>query len=313
MQRTVDRQTIQATEELIRPYIRRTPVLEIAAADMGLQGAPVTLKLELTQHSGSFKARGAFANLKLRDIPAAGVTAASGGNHGAAVAYAAMTLGVPARIFVPEIASPAKIARIRGYGAELTVSGQRYGDALELCEAWQAQSGALSLHAYDDIETMLGQGTTALELEQQAPDLDTVLVAVGGGGLIGGVSSWYAGRTRIVGVEPEGAPSLYRARQAGRPVETPVEGVAADSLGPRQIGANTFPIAERFVERAMLVGDDDIRRAQQMLWDLCRIVVEPGGSAALAALTSGRYRPAADERVGVILCGANTTAVDFGR
>jgi threonine dehydratase len=313
MQHTVDRQTIQATEELIRPYIRRTPVLEIAAADMGLQGAPVTLKLELTQHSGSFKARGAFANLKLRDIPAAGVTAASGGNHGAAVAYAAMTLGVPARIFVPEIASPAKIARIRGYGAELTVSGQRYGDALELCEAWQAQSGALSLHAYDDIETMLGQGTTALELEQQAPDLDTVLVAVGGGGLIGGVSAWYADRTRIVGVEPEGAPSLYRARQAGQPVETPVEGVAADSLGPRQIGANTFPIAERFVERAMLVGDDDIRRAQQMLWDLCRIVVEPGGAAALAALTSGRYRPAADERVGVILCGANTTAVDFGR
>jgi threonine dehydratase len=313
MQRTVDRQTIEATETLIRPYIRRTPVVDVAAADFGLGGAPTTLKLEFIQHSGSFKARGAFANLKLRDIPAAGVTAASGGNHGAAVAYAAMTLGVPARIFVPEIASPAKIARIRGYGAELTVSGARYGDALELCEAWQAESGALSLHAYDEVETMLGQGTTALELEQQAPDLDTVLVAVGGGGLIGGVGSWYAGRARVVGVEPEGAPSLYRAREAGRPVETPVEGIAADSLGPRQIGANTFPIAERFVEQALLVKDDDIRKAQLLLWDRCRVVVEPGGAAALAALTSGRYRPGPGERVGVILCGANTTAVDFGR
>lgn len=313
MERTVDRPSIEATEKLIRPYVRRTPVLEVQAADFGFEGAPITLKLEFVQHSGSFKARGAFANLKLRDIPAAGVTAASGGNHGAAVAYAAMTLGVPARIFVPEIASPAKIDRIRGYGAELTVRGQRYGDALELCEAWQAESGALSLHAYDDVETMLGQGTTALELQEQAPDLDTVLVAVGGGGLIGGVSSWYAGRARIVGVEPDGAPSLYRAREAGRPVETPVEGIAADSLGPRQIGANTFPIAERLVERAMLVEDADIRRAQLMLWDRCRIVVEPGGAAALAALTSGRYRPGPEERVGVILCGANTTAVDFAR
>lgn len=313
MQRSVDRPSIEATEKLIRPYIRRTPILDIAAADLGLEGAPVTLKLEFVQHSGSFKARGAFANLKLRDIPAAGVTAASGGNHGAAVAYAAMTLGIPARIFVPEIASPAKIARIRGYGAELTVSGARYGDALELCEAWQAESGALSLHAYDDVETMLGQGTTALELEQQAPDLDTVLVAVGGGGLIAGVASWYAGRTRIVGVEPEGAPSLYRAREAGRPVETPVEGIAADSLGPRQIGTRTFAIAQALVEQSLLVSDADIRKAQQLLWDACRIVVEPGGGAALAVLTSGRYRPAAEERVGVILCGANTTAVDFGR
>lgn len=313
MQRTVDREAIEATEQLIRRHVRRTPVLEVQAADFGLEGAPIVLKLEFLQHSGSFKARGAFANLKLRDIPAAGVTAASGGNHGAAVAYAAMTLGIPARIFVPEISSPAKIARIRGYGAELTVRGQRYGDALELCEAWQAESGALSLHAYEDAETMLGQGTTAVELEQQAPDLDTILVAVGGGGLIAGVSAFHAGKTRVVGVEPEGAPSLYRAREAGHPVETPVEGVAADSLGPRQIGSNTFPIAQRYVEQALLVEDDDIRKAQQMFWDRCRIVAEPGGAAAFAALISGRYRPAADERVGVILCGANTTAVDFGR
>jgi threonine dehydratase len=312
MQRSVDRQTIEATERLIRPFVRRTPILEIAAADLGLEGAPVALKLEFVQHSGSFKARGAFANLKLRDIPAAGVTAASGGNHGAAVAYAAMTLDIPARIFVPEISSPAKIARIRSYGAELTVSGQRYGDALELCEAWQARSGALSLHAYEDVETMLGQGTTALELEQQAPDLDTVLVAVGGGGLIAGVGAWYEDRARVAGVEPEGAPSLYRAREGGRPVETPVEGIAADSLGPRQVGTNTFALAQRFVDQSLLVEDAHIRKAQQLLWDACRIVTEPGGAAALAALISGRYQPGPEERVGVILCGANTTAVDLG-
>ena len=311
--RNVDRETIEATEKLIRPYVRRTPVVEIAAADFGLEGAPITFKLEFIQHAGSFKPRGAFASLKLRDIPAAGVTAASGGNHGAAVAYAAMTLGVPARIFVPEISSPAKIARIKSYGAELTVQGQRYGDALELCEAWQAESGALSLHAYDDVETMLGQGTAALEFEEQAPELDTVLVAVGGGGLIAGVAAWYEGRTRVVGVEPEGAPTLYRAREAGRPVEAPAEGIAADSLGPHQIGAKAFPIAQRFVERSVLVEDAVIRKAQQTLWDACRVVVEPGGATAFAALIAGAYRPEPQERVGIILCGANTTAVDFGR
>jgi threonine dehydratase len=313
MSLVVDRANIEATERLIRPYVRRTPVLEVQAQDFGLEGRPLVFKLEFLQHSGSFKARGAFANLLGREVPAAGVTAASGGNHGAATAYAAMTLGLPARIFVPEISSPAKMARIRGYGAELTAQGARYADALKLCEAWEGESGALALHAYDTALTMIGQGATALELEQQAPDLDTVLVAVGGGGFIGGVAAWYGGRTRVVGVEPEGAPTLYRALEAGHPVDAPAEGIAADSLGPRRVGAATFPIAQAFVDKVVLVEDDDIRKAQQMLWDACRIVAEPGGAAALAALISGRYRPAADERVGVILCGANTTAVDFGR
>ena len=313
MSNTVDRAGIEATERLIRPYVRRTPILEVQAQDFGLPGQPLVFKLEFLQHSGSFTARGAFANLLGREIPAAGVTAASGGNHGAATAHAAMTLGVPARIFVPEISSPAKMARIRGYGAELTAQGARYADALELCEAWQAESGAFALHAYDTVETMNGQGTAALEFEQQAPDLDTVLVAVGGGGFIAGVSAWYGGRVRMVGVEPEGAPTLYRALEAGRPVDAPAEGIAADSLGPRRVGATTFPIAQAFVDKVVLISDDDIRKAQQMLWDACRIAVEPGGAAALAALLTGAYRPAPDERVGVILCGANTTAVDFGR
>jgi len=310
---TIDRDHIEATERLIRPHIRRTPVVEIAGADFGLEALALTLKLEQLQHSGSFKARGAFANLLLREVPRAGVVAASGGNHGAAVAYAAQQLHVPAKIFVPRISSPAKIQRIRDYGADLVVGGERYADALAASEAWVAQSHALSIHAFDQAETLLGQGTLGLELQQQAPALDTVLVAVGGGGLIGGIAAWYAGRIAIVGVEPEASPTLARALEAGRPVDAPTDGIAADSLAPKRVGERGFPIAQRYVSGVVLVTDDAIRKAQTLLWNVTRIVTEPGGAAAFAALISGRYRPRPSERVGVVLCGANTTAVDFTR
>src|SRR5580700_4372560 len=204
----IDRERIRATEQVIRPHIRRTPVIEASGIDFGLGSFPLIFKLELLQHSGSFKARGAFANLLLRKIPQSGVVAASGGNHGAAVAFAAMKLGVPAKIFVPTVASPEKIERIRGYGADLVVTGELYAEALAASERWAAESGALTVHAYDQPETLLGQGTVGLEFEQQSPDLDSLLVAVGGGGLIGGVSSWYANRVKIIGIEPEAAPTL---------------------------------------------------------------------------------------------------------
>ena len=309
---TIDRAAIEKTHALIRPRVRLTPVLETSGADLGLPPFPLALKLELMQHSGSFKARGAFTNLMTRAIPTAGVAAASGGNHGVAVAYAAMRLGVPAKIFLPTVSSPAKIARIRGYGAELVVGGDLYADALAASEAWVAQSGALPVHAFDQPETLLGQGTLALELEQQA-HLDTLLVAVGGGGLIGGIAAWYAGRVQVVGVEPEAAPTLFEALRAGRPVDAPAGGIAADSLAPRRVGEAMFPIARAHVERVVLVTDDAIRRAQHALWETFRVVAEPGGAATAAALLSGAYVPAAGERVGLVLSGGNTTAVDFAR
>jgi threonine dehydratase len=227
------------------------------------------------------------------------------------VAYAARALGVPAHIFVPTISSPSKIERIRSYGAELVVGGDRYADALAASEAWQRRSGALAIHAYDQPGTLLGQGSVGLELAEQAPRLDSLLVAVGGGGLIGGIAAWYAGRVRVIGVEPEAAPTLSMALQAGQPVDAPAGGIAADSLAPRRIGELMFPIAQRFVERVVLVEDDAIVRAQRALWESLRLVAEPGASAPLAALLSGRYQPAADERVGVVISGANTTAVSF--
>jgi threonine dehydratase len=309
----ITRDDIAATEKLIRPHIRRTPVVEVDGADFGLAANPLSFKLELTQHAGSFKTRGAFANLLMRQVPPAGVAAASGGNHGAAVAYAASKLGRPARIFVPSISSSAKIERIRGYGAELVIAGDRYADALAASEIWVAQSGALAIHAFDQIETLLGQGTLGRELEQQAPALDTLLVAVGGGGLIGGIAAWYAGRIRIVGVEPEAAPTLTRALAAGRPVDAEAGGIAADSLAPRRVGEKVFPIAQAYVERVVLVTDDAIRAAQDALWRMLRIVAEPGGAAAFAALLSGRYRPRPGERVGILVSGGNTPAVDFAR
>ena len=309
----IDRDTIAATERLIRPYVRRTPVIAVDAADFGLDaGPPLAFKLEFLQHTGSFKPRGAFANLLTRAAPAAGVVAASGGNHGAAVAFAAMRLGLKAAIFVPRVTSPAKLDRIRAYGAELVVTGEVYAEALAASEARVATTGALPVHAYDQPETLLGQGSVGLELEAERPDIDTLLVATGGGGLIGGIAAWYAGRVRVVSVEPEAAPTLHDALAAGRPVDAPAGGIAADSLAPRQVGALMFPIARRYVAEAVLVTDEAIRDAQRRLWDVLRIAAEPGGAAALAALLSGRYRPAKDERVAVLLCGANTTAVDFG-
>ena len=309
----ITRDRIAATERLIRPYIRRTPVVTIDAGDFGLTPGLLTLKLEFLQHTGSFKPRGAFANLLSRQAPAAGVVAASGGNHGVAVAYAAMRLGIKASIFVPTVASPAKLDRIRSYGAELVVTGEVYAEALTASEKLIAETGALRVHAYDQPETLLGQGSVGLELEAAAPEIDTLLVATGGGGLIGGIAAWYAGRTRIVSVEPEAAPTLHDALKAGRPVNAPAGGVAADSLAPRQVGQLMFPIAQKYVSQAVLVSDEAIVDAQRRLWDVMRVAAEPGGATALAALLSGRYRPGKDERVAVLLCGANTTAVDFDR
>jgi len=286
-------------------------VVDVEGRDVGLSIDRVTLKLELFQRAASFKARGAFANLLQRDVPAAGVVAASGGNHGAAVAFAAMRLGVRAKIFVPAISSPAKIDRIRSYGADLTVGGDRYAEALAASEAYAVESGALQVHAFDQIHTLLGQGTLALELAEQAPDLDTLLVAVGGGGLIGGIAAWYAGGVRVVGVEPDGAPTLTDALKAGRPVDAPAGSIAADSLAPRRVGELMFPIARDYIECVVLVTDDAIRAAQRALWDGVRVVAEPGGAAAFAALHSGAYKPAAGERVGVVVSGGNTSAVRF--
>jgi threonine dehydratase len=309
----ISAERIAATHAVIRPHVRRTPILEVDGADVGVPGVALVLKLELHQHAGSFKARGAFANLLQREIPAAGVVAASGGNHGAAVAHAAMTLGVPATVFVPSVSSPAKVARIRACGATLVVAGERYADALAASEAFAARTDALPVHAYDQDETLLGQGTLARELEEQAPGLDALLVAVGGGGLIGGVAAWYGGRTAVVGVEPELAPTLTRALDAGRPVDAEAGGIAADSLAPRRVGTRAFAIARRHVDRVLLVSDGAIREAQDALWSRFRVAAEPGGAAALAALLAGAYRPRAGARVGVVVCGGNTDAVSFGR
>ncbi|MGZ6077741.1 MAG: threonine/serine dehydratase [Myxococcaceae bacterium] len=307
------RPRILATEEVIRRYVRRTPVVTLAGEEVGLPGVAITLKLELLQHSGSFKARGAFANLTLRRVPRAGVVAASGGNHGVAVAYAARRLGLPAKIFVPRIASPAKIDRIRGYGADLVVGGDSYAEALSASEAWMRDTDALTVHAFDQEETILGQGTVALELEAQAPELDSVLAGVGGGGLRSGIACWYGTRVRLVGVEPEDAPTLTRALAAGRPVDAEVGSIAADSLAPRRVGERGFPILRDTVAQVALVSDEEIRAAQRTLWDLLRVVAEPGAAAAFAALLSGKVRTRAGERVGVVVSGGNTTAVDFGR
>ncbi len=303
----IDRAAIEACAPRIAPYVRRTPVL-----DAGLVGgAAVWLKLEFLQHAGSFKARGAFANLTMRGVPKAGVVAASGGNHGAAVAFAAQKLGVPAKIFVPQISSPAKVERIRSYGADLVVGGAAYAEALAASETWAAESGALRVHAYDQRETLLGAGTIGLEIEDQVAGADTVIAAVGGGGLLGGVTAALAGRARVIGVEPEACPTLTRALEAGRPVDAPVGGLAADSLGARRVGELMFPIAQAHVAGVALVNDDDIRAAQRQLWSSYRIVAEPGGAAAFAAIACGRYAARAGERIVVVVSGANTTAVQF--
>jgi threonine dehydratase len=302
---------IRSAYALIAPHVRRTPVIEVEGSDFGVDTAKLLLKLELLQHAGSFKPRGAFTSLLTRRIPSAGVVAASGGNHGAAVAFAAMKLKVPAKIFVPSIASPAKIKQINDYGAQLVITGERYAEALAASEAWVAESGAMPIHAFDQRETMLGQGTVGLELEEQAAGLTTLMVAVGGGGLIAGLAAWYEGRIKIVAVEPAQAPTLTRALAAGEPVDAEAGGIAAESLAPRRIGALVFPVIQRYIDRTVLVSDHAIADAQRQLWTTMRIVVEPGGAAALAALTARQYIPKAHERVGVLLCGGNTAAVDF--
>ncbi len=305
---TISRADIEEAHARIAPHVRRTPVWNLERA-FGHDG-PVSLKLEFLQHAGSFKTRGAFNTLLSKPVPEAGVAAASGGNHGAAVAYAAKQLGVKARIFVPEISSPAKIAVIRSHGAEVVIGGARYADAQEACDRHIAESGALRIHPFDADATIAGQGTTALEWERDAPDLDTVLVAVGGGGLISGVASWWAGQVKVVGVEPEGSRALHAALQAGRPVDVDVDSVAADSLGARAAGDLVHAICKDAVDHVALVTDAAIRDAQALLWRDYRIASEPGGAAALAALVSGAYKPRASERVGVLLCGAN---VELGK
>ncbi|WP_027061749.1 threonine/serine dehydratase [Mesorhizobium loti] len=308
---TVTRERIAAMEPRIRPYIRHTPVLRVDMADFDRPPLAVDLKLECLQHSGSFKARGAFTNLLERPVPASGVVAASGGNHGAAVAYAAKRLGHKATIFVPEVSPQAKLDRIRSYGAELVVGGARYAEALAASERFADETGALQIHAFNQEETLVGQGTLGLEIENDLPEIDTLLVAVGGGGLIGGIAAWYAGRIRIIAIEPEGAPTLHRAFEAGHPVDAPAEGIAADSLAPKRVGEMMFPIAEAFVERSILVSDDDIIAAQKALWNRVRIISEPGGAAAFAAILSGLYKPASGERVAVLVCGANANPATF--
>jgi threonine dehydratase len=309
----IDRAQIIDAHARIREHIRRTPILAMDGNDFGLGAFPAFLKLELFQHTGSFKARGALTNLMTRNVPPAGVVAATGGNHGVAVAFAAQKFNVPAHIFVPSVASPAKRQRIEQYGANLVIAGDRYADALEASKIWQEKSGATPIHAFDQMETLMGQGTVGLELEKQVPELDSLLVAVGGGGLIGGIAAWYQGKIRIVGVEPEAAPTLTKALEAGRPVDAEAGGIAADSLAPRRVGELMFPIARRFVDRVLLVSDEEIRGAQEQLWNVARVAAEPGGAAGLAALTSRKYVPAKGERVGVLICGGNTTAVDFSR
>jgi threonine dehydratase len=310
------REEICRTYQVISPYLRRTPVVEVELPAVDAGPRDIVLKLEQLQCAGSFKARGAFANLLLRDVPEAGVVAASGGNHGVAVAYAAHRLGVPAKVFVPTVSDPAKIERIRALGADLVVGGERYADALTEAERWAEGSGALRVHAFDQRETLLGQGSLGLELAGQVDELDTVLVPVGGGGLIGGVASWFSDSARVVGVEPEGAPTLHRARAAGRPVDAPAGSIAADALAPRRVGELVFPITERFVDDVVLVDDEAIRTAQRVLWRSARVIAEPAASVGVAALLTGTYRPGPAERVAVVISGANTdpsTLADSGQ
>jgi threonine dehydratase len=307
----LSRDRIADAARLIQPFVRRTPLLEVDGADFGLAAAPIGLKLELMQHAGSFKTRGAFVNLLTREVPDVGVVAASGGNHGCAVAYAAARLGHTATIFVPTISSPAKVEKIQRYGAKLVVGGERYADALTASEVWAAESGALPVHAFDSLQTLLGQATLGMEIAYQVERCDTVLVPVGGGGLIGGIAAWFAGDVKVVGVEPDAAPTLTDALRAGKPVDAPAGGIAADSLAPRRVGELMFPIAQRFIHAVVLVSDEDIRTAQQALWSVASLAAEPGGAAAFSALLSGRYRPRPGERVCVVVSGGNTTDVDF--
>jgi threonine dehydratase len=298
-----DRSSIAAAARRIAPYVRHTSILRLDDAAFGV---PVTLKLELLQHTGSFKPRGAFNRLLTTDLPRGGVIAASGGNHGAAVAYAARELGVAAEIFVPASTPQTKTDRIASYGARVVQGGDAYAEALAASRVRRAETGALEVHAYDHEAVLDGQGTVGREFEMDAPDLTHILVATGGGGLIGGVAAWYAGSAAVVSVEPFGCPSLCSALAVHCPIDAPVGGLAADALGARRVGELMFPIAEAFVSKAVLVEDADIAAAQRWLWEHCRLIAEPGGATALAALLSRRFVPPEGARVGVVVCGGNT-------
>ncbi len=300
-----DRRAIADAAARIHGYVRHTPLLQVSPDEL-TAAQPVTLKLELLQHAGSFKPRGAFNRMLSARIPPAGVIAASGGNHGAAVAYAARALGVPAEIFVPATTPAAKVDRIAGYGAHVVQGGETYAEAAKACQERQRQTGALDVHAYDHADVLAGQGTLGRELETDAPDLTHILVATGGGGLIGGVAAWYAGSAQVIGVEPEGCPTLHNALAAGEPVDVPVSSLAADSLGARRCGSLMFPIARQHVAAMVLVTDAAILAAQKRLWDRFRLITEPGGATAAAALLSGAWTPPPDARIGIVVCGANT-------
>lgn len=301
----ISRSAIAAAASRLAERVRHTPVIEVDGKILSCHYA-VKLKLELLQHTGSFKPRGAFNRLLTATIPSAGVIAASGGNHGAAVAYAAQALGAKAEIFVPTGTPATKINRISGYGARVVEGGQTYADALAACHVRQEETGALEVHAYDHADVLGGQGTVGREFEMDAPELTHVLVATGGGGLIGGVAAWYAGSAAVISVEPELCPTLHTALRAGRPVDCPVSGLAADALGARRVGVLMFPIAQMMVADAILVPDEAIAAAQRFLWEQLRLIAEPGGATALAALLCGRFVPPPDARVGVVICGGNT-------
>lgn len=308
-----ERADIVAMDQLIRPHIRRTPTIGVPVDIGGVAVASLTLKLEQLQCSGSFKARGAFANLLSRHLPSSGVIAASGGNHGVAVAYASAQLGVPAHIFVPSVASAQKVDLIRRFGARLVITGDRYSDALAAAEAFAADSAALPVHAFDQWETIAGQGSLAVELAEQVPDITTVVVPVGGGGLIAGIAAYFGGAVRIVGVEPTGAPTLTCARTAGAPVDAPTGSIAADALAPRRVGILTFALTQRYVDEVVVVDDAAIADAQQALWEHVRVIAEPAAAVGLAALRAGAYRPAPGEHVAVVVTGANGPVAISGR
>lgn len=303
----IDRASIADAADRIAPHVRQTPVVTLETTS-----ARVVCKLEMLQVSGTFKARGAF-NALIAHRDAGGdprVAAASGGNHGIAVAYAARVLGFDADIFVPETVPAAKRRTLEALGARVHMAGQEYALAYEACVAHVAAQDALLCHAYDAPATIAGQGTVAREWQAQSPELDTVLVAVGGGGLVAGVAAWCAGAPRVIGVETVGCPTLDRALAGGGPVDVAVTGIAADSLGARRLGRFAYPILQRHLAGACLVSDDDVIHARRYAWEHLRVLLEPGGATALAALLGGAYRPARGERVGVLMCGANTEARD---
>ena len=307
----LDRPDIVAAATRIAGRVRTTPVVELEPHALG-SSALVTLKLELLQHTGSFKPRGAFNRILSGSVPASGVIAASGGNHGAAVAYAARELGHRAEIYVPAPTPRIKLDRLASYGAHVVAIGASYAEALSASAERANETGALVVHAYDQEEVLAGQGTLGRELQLQVPELETIFVAVGGGGLVGGIAAWYRGAAKVIAVEPASCPTLARALDAGRPVDVEVGGLAADSLGARRIGALMFPVARQFVDRVVLVSDDQIRTAQRLLWNELRVMAEPGGAAALAGLLSGRYQLRDGERVGVIVCGGNVDPARIG-